>query len=103
MLLLLRLVAVFQQRRSEHPDPEAVERRAASERGHFLAEDFSLVAREPAATVLAWPFGHRPALGGHPLHPLLLRIRFEGDAPAAPAGVVFAQRGRAHFGRTIRL
>src|SRR5208282_3606402 len=103
MLFLLRLVAVLQQRRTEHPDAEAVERRAASERGHFLAQDFRLVARKPAAAVLARPFGHRPALGRHALHPLLLRIGLEGDAAAAPAGVVLADRRFAHFGRAVGL
>src|ERR1700676_2422872 len=103
MLFFLRLVAVFQQRGTEHPDAEAIEWRAASERRHFLAQNFRLVARESATAVLAWPLRHRPALGGHPLHPLALRIGLEGPASTAPAGIVFALAGSAHFRRAIRL
>ena len=42
MLLLLRIGAVFQQRRSEHPDAETRQRRAGTDGGHFLAQDLGL-------------------------------------------------------------
>ena len=69
MLALLLLGAVLQQRRSEHRDAEAVQRRAAAERAHFLAQNFGLVAREAAAAVLTRPLRHRPTLFRHALEP----------------------------------
>src|ERR1700735_3559159 len=102
MLALLFFRAVLQQRGAEHPDAEAVERRAAVERAHFLAQNFSLVAREAAAAVLARPLRHRPALLSHALEPLPLRVGLKNPTPAAPAGIFFGLRRTPHLGRTIR-
>src|SRR5580700_8001311 len=103
MLALLFFRAVLQQCGAEHPDAEAVERRAAVERAHFLPQNFRLVARKAATAVLARPLGHRPALLCHALEPLPLRVGLKDPMPAAPAGVVFGLRRTPHLGRTIRL
>ena len=101
MLALLFFVAVFQQRGSEHPDAEAVERRAAVERAHFLTQNFCLVAREAAAAVLARPFGHCPPLRRHPFEPLALRVGLKFPMPSAPASVFFGLQWATHLGRAI--
>src|SRR5580692_362578 len=102
MLALLFFVAVLQQRGAEHPDAEAVERRAAVERAHFLAQNFCLVARESATTVLARPLRHRPTLSRHAFEPLALCVGLKFPMPAAPASVFLGLRRAAHLGRAIR-
>src|SRR5271168_330626 len=103
MLALLFFGAVLQQRGAEHPDAEAVERRSAVERAHFLAQNLGLVARESAAAALARPLWHRPALRGHAFEPLALRVGLKFPMPAAPASVFLGLRRVAHLGGTIRL
>src|ERR1700722_12986799 len=102
MLVLLFFVAVLQQRGSEHPDAEAVERRTTVERAHLLAQNFCLVAGESAAAVLARPLRHRPPLRRHAFEPLALRVGLKFPMPAAPASVFFGLRRAAHLGRAIR-
>src|SRR6202045_942138 len=87
MLALLFFVAVLQQCGSEHPDAEAVERRAAVEGAHLLAQNFCLVTRESAPAVLARPFRPRPTLRRHAFEPLALRVGLKFPMPAAPASV----------------
>src|SRR5208337_5672068 len=103
LLALLFFGTIFEQRRSEHRDAEAGQRRAASERAHFLAQNFGLVAREAAAAVLARPLRHRPTLGRHAFEPQPLRVGLEIRMPAAPASVFLALHRASHLGRTIRL
>ena len=103
VLALLLLAAVLQQRRAEHPDAEALQRRAALERGHLLAQDRRLRVREAAAAVVARPGRHRPAALAHALHPRALRLALELEALAAPADVGFALHGLAHLGRAVGL
>jgi hypothetical protein len=103
MLALLFFRAVLQQRGAEHPDAEAIERGAAVERAHFLAQNFSLVARESTAAVFARPLRHRPALLRHALEPQSLRVGLKFPMPPAPASVFFGLRRPAHLGRAIRL
>src|SRR5580692_2885140 len=99
MLALLILIAIAEQRRSEHPDPEAFERRPASELAHLLAQDLRLFPRESATAVLTRPFGHRPAPCGHSLEPQTLRIGSKFPFASAPANILFALRRSAHFRR----
>src|ERR1700731_4726475 len=102
MLALLFFGAVLQQRRAEHPNAEAVQRRAAVERAHFLAQNFSLVARQSAAAVLTRPLRHCPAAFRHTLEPLSLRLGLESPMPAAPTGIFLSLRRSPHLGRAIR-
>jgi len=44
MFAPLCLAAVFQERRTEHPDPETVQRRSAAKLGHFIAKNIGLLA-----------------------------------------------------------
>src|ERR1700722_15530081 len=103
MLALLFFGAVLQQRRAEHPDAEAVRRRAAVERALFLAQNFGLVARESAAAVLTRPLRHRPPLLRHAFEPQSLRVGLKFPMPSAPASVFFSLGRPPHFGRAIRL
>ena len=103
VFLLLRLIAVFQQRRAEHPDAETVEGRAAFHRAHFFAQDFRFVLGEAAAAEFLRPVRHGPAARGHALQPLLLRLVLELPVAAAPTAVFFVVRRRTHFGRAICL
>src|SRR5215469_6262710 len=101
MLAFLLLVAVLQKGGAKHPNAEAVQRRAASELAHLLAEDFRLIAREPSAAILTRPFRHSPAALGHPLHPKALRVGLELPFASPPARIFFAARRLAHLGRAV--
>src|ERR1700722_2887267 len=103
MLALLFFGAVLQQRRAEHPDAEAVERRAAVERAHFRPQNFGLVARESAAAVLTRPLRHRPSLLHHALEPQSLSVGSKFPMPPAPASVFFSPHRPPQRERTIRL
>ena len=103
VLALLRLVAELQQRRAEHPDAEAVERRAAAERTLFLCEHLALLGREATTAVFARPGRHGPAAFGHAFEPGALRVGRECPVAPAPAHVVFAGHRPAHLGRAVRL
>src|SRR5579885_2099818 len=103
MLALLLLVAVLQQRRPEHPDAEAVERRAAAERAHLLAQNLGFLVRKTTAAILPGPFGNGPTLRRHPLQPYALCLGLEDPFASAPAGVFLALGRLAHLGRAIRL
>ena len=50
---------------ARHPDAKAIQRGAAAQRPHLLAQYFRFGTRESAATVLARPFGYGPAAAGH--------------------------------------
>src|SRR3546814_7167532 len=51
ILDLLLLGPELQQRGAEHPDTEAVERRARMDALHFLFEDLGLLGGEPRAAI----------------------------------------------------
>ena len=103
MLLLLRLVAVFQQRRSEHPDAKTRQWRPRAHRRHLLAQHLVLGAIEPPAAIFLRPVRHGPALVAHPLEPDALRLGREFGITAAPIGVVLRGHRTPHLRRTIGL
>jgi hypothetical protein len=101
--LLLRLGAVFEQRRAEHRDAEAHQRVARADRRHFPLEGLGLGRRQAAAAIFLRPVGHRPAAPGHQLQPFLLGVILEHRVPPAPAHVAFVAHRLAHLGRAIGL
>ena len=103
MLLLLRLVAVLQQRRPEHPDAETRQRRAGADRRHFLAQHLVLGAIEPSAAIFLRPVRHGPALVAHPLEPDALRLGREFCVAPAPIGIVLRGHRTPHLRRAIGL
>ena len=93
VLLLLRLVAVLQQRRPEHPDAEARQRRArplpTSPRAAPCARRGRALRRHiPSASPA------RSSLVAHPLEPDALRLGRELCVTPAPIGVVSEVIGR---------
>src|SRR5260370_12896002 len=72
---LLRLGAVFEQRRTEHPDAEARQRGTAMEPRPLLAQHLGFLALEPAAAILLRPFRYGPAARAHALQPNPLVVR----------------------------
>ncbi len=103
MLLLLRLGAVFQQRRPEHPDPETRQRRTGTHRRHLRAQDLVLGGIESATAIFPRPIRHGPALVAHPLEPDALRLGGKFGVATAPEGVVVRGHRLAHFRRTVGL
>src|SRR6185369_9669466 len=97
VMALLFFAAVFEQRRAEHPDAEALQRHAALEGRHFLAQDRGLGVIQAAAAVRARPHRHGPAALAHALEPLALRLALVLEALAAPADVAFGLGGLPHF------
>ena len=89
MLLLLCLVAVFEQRRAEHHDAHAADRVVGTRLGEFLVDDLGLRLGEAAAAVFLRPGGGAPAARAHGFAPLGLRRRFIG--------------GAVHAGQRVRL
>ncbi len=102
-MLLLLLGAELQQRRAEHGDAEAGQRRARAEPRHLFLQDLRLRGRKPAATIVLRPMRDGPAFLAHPLHPLTLSVALEGRIAAAPAGVRLRPHRLAHLRRAIRL
>src|SRR3546814_9007547 len=85
---LLLFGAEFEQRRAEHPDAEAVERRARADALHFLSEDLGLFGREAGAAIGFGPVGDGIALFHAALEPQFLRLVLEHERAPAPADVV---------------
>ena len=102
VLLLLFLVAVLEQCRSEHRDAEGRERQTALELRHLFAQHARFILVESAAAVGLRPFGNCPAARRHLLEPHALGVAFELHASSAPAHIVFLGDWLAHFLRTIR-
>ena len=103
MLLLLRLVAELEQRRPQHPDAEARQRRARADFCHLLAQHLVLGAIEAATAIFPGPVRHGPALVAHALEPDALRIRRKLRVAAAPEDVAIGRGRLAHFRRAVRL
>ena len=103
MFLLLRLGAVFQQRRPEHGDAERHQRLPRADRRHLLAHDLGLLAIEAAAAIFLRPMRHGPALVAHPLEPDALRLGREFGVAAAPERVAVRGHRLAHLRRAIGL
>src|SRR6185437_6077261 len=101
MLLLLRIRAVFQQRRPEHRDAERAQRLAGADRRHLLAYDLGLLAIEAAAAIFPGPVRHGPALVAHALKPDALRLGGEFGVAPAPKGIAFGGRRLAHLARAV--
>ena len=105
MLLLLRLGAVFQQRRPEHPDAERLDSGGRAPIAAISSRsDLGCSARSRPPP--PYSFGqsrHGPALVAHPLEPDALRLGREFGVAAAPEGVAFRGHGLAHFRRAIGL
>ena len=101
MLLLLRLVAVLQQRRAKHPDAEARQRGARAHRRHLLAQHLVLGGIQPSAAIFPWPIRHGPALVAHPLEPDALRLGREFGVAAAPEGIALRGHRPPHLRRAI--
>src|SRR5262249_10577233 len=74
MLPLLRLGAVFEKRRPEHPDAEARQWRARADRRHFFAQNFRFGAIEAGAAILVRPVRHGKTLVAHALEPDALKL-----------------------------
>ena len=100
--LLLLFRAIFQQRRAEHGDAEAVQGIAAVQPRHFLAEYLGFFRRQAAAAIGLRPVGHGPAARRHRVQPPLL-IGRKLRLAAAPDDVLLAQHRLAHRGRAVRL
>ena len=103
MLLLLRVGAVFQQRRPEHGDAERGQRLARADRRHLLAHDLRLLRIETATAIFLRPMRHGPALVAHPLEPDALRIGCECGVAATPEGVFVRGHRPPHLRRAIGL
>src|SRR5258705_691567 len=103
MFLLLRLGAVFQERRPEHGNAEREQRLPRAERHHLLAHDFCLFRIEAGAAIFLRPVRHGPALVAHPLEPHLLRLRREFGIAAAPERIFLRRHRPPHLRRTIGL
>ena len=84
VLALERLAAELQERRADHGEAEADERRRQVEPRDLGLEHLGLVAREPAAAVLARPPRRRPPARGRELEPAARLGVPERDPPAAP-------------------
>ena len=91
----------FEQRGAEHPDTEAVERRARVDALHFLFQDLGLFGGQPGAAIFLRPIGNGVALCGAGFEPLFLGVILENPFAAAPAHIAFVADGFAHFGGTI--
>src|ERR1700747_1981033 len=96
MFAPLRLAAVFQERRTQHPDPETVQRCSATEFGHFVAENVGPLARAPGAAVFGGPLRNRPAARRHALEPEALLFGLKLPAPSAPTKIRLTGDGPAH-------
>jgi hypothetical protein len=103
VLALLGFGAVPEQGGAKHGDAETLQRHAAAEPGHFLAQHLGLLARQAGAAVFRGPFGHGPALVGHAAKPLALGLGLEAEPAPAPADVVFVAHRLPHLGRTVLL
>ena len=91
----------MEQRRAEHPDAEARQRRACPDAGHFLAQDLAFGRRQARAAIFLGPFGHGVTLIATRFEPRLLRIVFEAGVAAPPIDVFLVPHGLAHFGRAV--
>src|SRR5579859_1227560 len=69
--LLLRLGAVFQERRAEHRGAHAGHRIVGADAVHLLLQHARLGAGQAAAAIFGRPGRRAPALVGHPLFPQL--------------------------------
>src|SRR5690349_22921304 len=98
MLALLRLRAVFQQRRPEHGDAERGERGTRADRRHLLAHDLGLLAVEAATAIFLGPVRHSPALVAHALEPDALRLGRKLCVAAAPERVLIRGHRLATLG-----
>src|SRR5690606_23675630 len=98
---LLLLGAEFEHRGAEHPDAEAVERRACIDALHFLAENLGLFGRETSAAISLGPVGHRIALRDARFEPRFLGVVLEHPFAPAPAHIALVAHGFAHFGGAI--
>src|SRR5207244_9197814 len=87
------LAPLLQQERADHAEAEADERRAQTQLRHLLRQRLRLGLREPAAAVLAWPGGRRPAALCHDVEPALDVVGV-ARLSAAPADVVGILRRR---------
>ena len=103
MLLLLVLGAELQQRRAEHPNAEAVQRRASVDARHFLLQHLRFGRRQAAAVIFLRPHRRCPAALRHPLQPDPLRIGREGPLAPAPAYIVVAASRLTHLRRAVLL
>ena len=104
MVQLLLFAAVFQQRRPEHRNAEAVQRVARPDRAHFFAQHLGFRRRQPATAIFLRPIGDGPAAFAHHLQPLRLRRVGIGIIVApTPADVLIATDRLAHVWRAVRL
>ena len=103
IMALLLLAAELEQRRPEHRDPEADERRPRADPRHLLLEHARFLRAEPAAAIILRPVGHGPPALRRRLQPLPLRVRLEGPVAPAPAIIVLRPDRLAHLRRAIRL
>src|SRR5690606_2800976 len=94
---LLLFGAEFQQRRAEHRDAEAEQRVARFDTRQFLLQYPALPGRKAAPAIFDRPVGNGPPTRCHRLHPASLRIILEFGVAAAPAVILFAVGGAAHF------
>src|SRR4051812_16964583 len=101
MLLLLGIVAVFQQRRPEHPDAEARKRGPRADSCHLRAQHLVLGGAQATAAVLLRPIGYGPALVAHALEPDALRLGREFCVASAPEHVGIGRCRLAHLRRAI--
>jgi hypothetical protein len=86
VLLLLSLVAVFQQHRAQHPDAERGERLAVFAGGQLLVQHAGLGRGEAGAAIFGRPGGGGVALGRCGPHPDRLGVIGAGEGAAAPDG-----------------
>ena len=100
---LLLLGSEFQQCRAEHPYAERHQRRPAAELCHFTTESLGFFCGKPPAAIGLGPVGHGPAPFRHDLKPLLLRRILELEISPAPASILVATNGLAHFRGAVRL
>src|SRR5579862_7372825 len=103
MLAFLRLASVLQERGPEHPQTQALQRGAAPEAAHLLAEDARLLGGQAGAAVLAWPGGRRIAALRHAIEPGARVGIDRRGLRSAPDAIVSLGRRRAHGRRTVLL
>ncbi len=100
---LLLLGTELQQRGAEHPDAEAVERRARLDALHFLFEDLGLLGGQAGAAIGLRPVGDGVALRHAGIEPLLLGVVLEHRSCGRPSRRPLVTHGLAHFGGAVRL